>query len=55
VVEHTLQLTVPAGLSAGTFSVAAGMYDWQSGARLPVVQDNQREPDRAFVGSIEVK
>jgi hypothetical protein len=55
VVEHTLQLTLPTVLAPGEYSVAVGLYDWQSGARLPVVQDNQREPDRAFVGSIEVK
>jgi Dolichyl-phosphate-mannose-protein mannosyltransferase len=55
VVEHTLQLTLPANISPGAYSVAVGMYDWRSGARLPVAQDNQREPDRAFVGSIEVK
>lgn len=55
VVEHTLQLMVPANLSPGAFFVAVGLYDWQSGARLPVVQDNQREPDRAFVGAIEVR
>ena len=55
VVEHTLRLQLPADIGPGTFSVAVGMYDWQSGQRLPVVQPIPREPDRAFVGSIEVK
>jgi hypothetical protein len=55
VIEHSMQLQVPAGLAPGQYQVAVGLYDWQTGARLPVVQDNQREPDRAFVGNITVK
>lgn len=55
VIEHSLQLTLPSDLAPGEYSLAVGLYDWQSGARLPVVQDQQREPDRAFIGSIEVK
>ena len=55
VIEHTLQLTLPADLAHGTYPVAIGLYDWQSGVRLPVVQNPQREPDRAIVGSIQVQ
>jgi hypothetical protein len=54
VIEHSLALDLPASLPAGSYLVAVGLYDWQSGARLPVAQPKQREPDRAFVGSIEV-
>jgi Dolichyl-phosphate-mannose-protein mannosyltransferase len=55
VIEHTLQLKIPSDLVPGRYFVAAGLYDWQTGARLPVVQTDQREPDRAFVGSIDVR
>ncbi len=55
VIEHSLQLTLPADLAPGSYPVAVGLYDWQSGVRLPVIQNPPREPDRAIVGSIQVR
>ena len=55
VIEHTLQLPVPADLAPGPYLIAVGLYDWQTGVRLPVSQPGQREPDRAFVGTLEVR
>ncbi|MEK7276492.1 MAG: hypothetical protein AAB427_04010, partial [Chloroflexota bacterium] len=52
VVEYQLLLTLPADLVPGTYELAAGMYDRTTSGRLPVSQANQREPDRAMIGSI---
>lgn len=55
VIEHTLQQKIPSDLVPGRYFVAAGLYDSQTGVRWPVVQTDQREPDRAFVGSFYVR
>ncbi|MBI3177422.1 MAG: hypothetical protein HYZ35_05475, partial [Chloroflexi bacterium] len=55
VVQYQLTLVIPSDLVAGNYEVAVGMYNWISSERLPVVQTNGREPDRAFVGSMVVK
>jgi hypothetical protein len=54
IVEHTLALTLPPDLTAGTYTLAAGLYDWISGERVLVEQPNQREPDRAYFGSLQI-
>lgn len=55
VVQYQLTLVIPSDLVAGNYEVAVGMYNWISSERLPVVQTNGREPDRAFVGPMVVK
>jgi len=55
VIEQDVDLKLPASLAPGQYQLATGLYDWQTGARLPVSQPNQRETDRAFVGAVEVK
>jgi hypothetical protein len=55
VIEQNVQLPLPGNLAPGQYAIMVGLYDWQTGARLAVTQPNQREPDRAYVGAIEVK
>lgn len=55
VVEYTLSLTLPPDLAPGVYDLAVGVYQWQTGKRLPVSQPDQREPDRAFVATLTVK
>jgi hypothetical protein len=55
VVEYQLTLSLPPDLAPGVYDLAVGMYDWTTGERLPVSQANQREPDRAFAGTIVIK
>jgi hypothetical protein len=55
VVEHSLALVLPPDLAPGEYEIAAGMYEWTTGARLPVDQPGAREPDRAFVARLVVK
>jgi hypothetical protein len=54
IVEHTLSLALPPDLSAGTYELAAGLYDWTTGERVRVEQRDQHEPDRAFFGSLQI-
>ena len=55
IVEYQLALSLPPDLAPGVYDLAVGMYDWTTGERLPVSQANQREPDRAFAGTIVIK
>jgi len=55
VVEYTLTLSLPPDLAPGVYDLAAGVYQWPTGERLPVSQPDQREPDRAFVVTLTVK
>ncbi|MBM4424700.1 MAG: hypothetical protein FJ030_15160 [Chloroflexi bacterium] len=55
VVEYSLTLSLPPDLSPGVYDLAVGVYQWQTGERLPVLQVDQREADRAFVSQLIVK
>ena len=55
IVEYTLTLSLPPDLALGVYALAVGVYQWQTGERLPVSQPDQREPDRAFVATLTVK
>src|SRR5690606_33200406 len=48
--EHAVALPVPADLPAGDYRVIAGMYDWQTGARLPVDDGDSVEIGRVEIG-----
>ena len=54
IIEHSMQLALPAGLAPGEYPIFAGVYDWVSGERLPVAQANGPEPDRVWLGSVRV-
>lgn len=54
VVLDSHSLTLPPDLAPGPYVLLAGLYDLSSGARLPVTQANQHEPDRAWLGLIEI-
>jgi hypothetical protein len=48
-VEDSYSVELPVEAEEGRYSVAVGMYEWQSGERLPVVdRDGQRVPDDAI-------
>lgn len=55
IIEYPMALSLPRDLPPGHYSLAVGMYDLATGERLSVTQANQREPDRAFSGLIQVK
>lgn len=56
VIEHTLTLTLPAALAPGAYDLAVGLYDWTTGARLPLTSPTAaREPDRAFAAVLRVR
>ena len=56
VFEETLSLTLPADLPPGEYPINVGVYDFDSGARLPVVVDGERRPTDTFtVGRITVR
>ena len=47
---HELTLALPATLPPGEYTVIAGMYDWQTGARLPVNGGDSVEIGRVGIG-----
>jgi uncharacterized membrane protein len=47
---HELTLALPATLPPGEYTVIAGMYDWQTGARLPVNGGDSVEIGRVEIG-----
>jgi hypothetical protein len=50
------ELLVPEGLADGRYPIHIGLYDPTTGARLPLSQNNQRQPqDAYFVGWLEVQ
>jgi hypothetical protein len=48
VFEETLTLALPADLPPGEYPVNVGVYDYQSGARLPVTVGGERRPIDTF-------
>lgn len=55
IIEHELTLTLPANLAPGRYDLLAGLYDWTTGARLPVKQADAVEPDRARAASLLIR
>jgi hypothetical protein len=47
---HELTLALPATLPPGNYTVIAGLYDWQTGVRLPVTGG-----DRVEIGRLEIR
>jgi uncharacterized membrane protein len=47
---HELTLALPATLPPGEYTVIAGLYDWQTGARLPVNGGDSVEIGRVEIG-----
>jgi hypothetical protein len=54
-VQDTQQLALPPELPPGTYTLIAGLYDWQSGARLPATGQDAVPGDVATVGKIVVR
>jgi hypothetical protein len=48
-------LAVPAETPPGVYTLVAGLYDWQSGARVPVSGADARPDGAVAIGSIEVQ
>lgn len=55
IIEHDLALTLPAGLAPGRYDLLAGLYEWTTGARLPVTQAGATEPDRARAATVLIR
>lgn len=50
VVDDTHLLALPPGLAAGGYRLAIGLYNWQTGERLPIEQlDGTRVPDARLI------
>ncbi len=46
--DETVTLTLPADLPPGEYPVSVGLYDYATGARLPLTVDGQRQPNDAY-------
>lgn len=46
--DETVTLALPADLPSGEYPISVGLYDYASGARLPLVVDGQRQPTDAY-------
>jgi hypothetical protein len=55
IIEHELALILPADLAPGRYDLLAGLYEWTTGARLPMTQAGATEPDRARVTTLLVR
>jgi hypothetical protein len=55
VVQYQLTLQVPNDLAPDVYDMMIGVYDTLTSERLPLMQTNQREPDRAFIKTLVVK
>ncbi len=53
--RHELSLALPETLPPGDYTVIAGMYDWQTGQRLPILDSGRRDNDWVEIGSVEIK
>lgn len=51
----TQTLTLPATLPAGEYTLIVGVYDWQTGARLPVQGTNAGPGDVVQVGVVHIE
>ena len=53
-VQDTQSLALPPDLAPGTYTLIVGLYDWQSGDRLPVTGPDAAPGDVGTVGTILV-
>jgi 4-amino-4-deoxy-L-arabinose transferase-like glycosyltransferase len=54
--DEEVTLVLPADLPPGEYPVTVGLYDYASGARLPLTVDGQRQPNDAYtVGQLVVR
>jgi hypothetical protein len=54
-VVDTQLLPLPADLPAGEYTLWVGLYDWQTGARLPVVAGSPVEQDALLISTIRLE
>ena len=54
-VVDTQELPLPADLPAGEYTLWVGLYDWQTGARLPVVAGSPVEQDALLISTIRLE
>jgi hypothetical protein len=55
VVVDAHNLSVPADLLPGRYDLWAGLYDLASNVRQPVTQQPARDPERVWLGSLDVR
>jgi hypothetical protein len=56
VIADSYTLTVPGGLASGRYPVWIGMYDPETGQRLPLTVDGQPQPNNVYLaGWIEIE
>jgi hypothetical protein len=48
VIDDSYRLTIPADLSPGRYPVHLGLYDPNTGERLPLIVEDTRQPNDAF-------
>ncbi len=56
VIQDAYTLSIPADLAAGTYTISVGMYDWQTGVRLPAFDatGNRLPNDSVPLGQVRV-
>lgn len=54
-VQDTQTLHLPAGLPAGRYKVLAGVYNWQTGERLPVVGEATEAGDTIVIARVTLE
>ncbi|MBP7686336.1 MAG: glycosyltransferase family 39 protein [Thermoflexales bacterium] len=55
VIAQIHHLTLPEGVSAGSYRIAIGLYTQPDGKRLPVMDNGQLHGDRIFLETIDVR
>ena len=53
-VEDLMMIELPAALPPGKYTLVAGLYDWQSGERLPATGKPARPDGSAQLGTIQI-
>jgi hypothetical protein len=53
-VDDLMMIDLPADLPAGEYTLVAGLYDWQTGARLAAEGDSARPDGAALLGAIQI-
>jgi len=53
--QDTQSLALPAELAPGEYTLIAGLYDWQTGSRLPVTGADAAPGDVAEIGTLRIE
>ncbi len=53
-VDDLVEIPLPADLLPGEYTIVAGLYDWQSGERLPAGGGTARPDGSALLGAVEL-